>query len=228
MKKIVGMLCLLGAASLTRAALIADWNFNGGTVSNPTIADHGSGSLSLSGLANSSDASIISSGTSVNEVSGDLAGKALSIQAGGSGEPENGKSLIFSISTSGYQNIVLTYATEATSSGFTDQQWSYSTDGTLYISFGSAITIAQSSTFSGNGTETVDFSSATAVNNDATVYFELTLSGATGTSGADHFDNFQINAVPEPAASGAISGLGLLGICGNRIWRQQRAPKIPV
>lgn len=34
--------------------------------------------------------------------------------------------------------------------------------------------------------------------------------------------------VPELAAWGAISAAGLFSICGIRIWRQQRAPKIPV
>lgn len=228
MKKIATMLCLITVTSLTKADLIADWNFNGdstGAAPNPSLADHGSGSLSFSGLANSGDASIISGGTAQNEYTGDSAGNALSVSAGGSGEPENGKSLIFSIDTSDYQNIVLTYATDASSTGFNSQQWSYSLNGTSYTSFGSA-KVPGTTSFTQTGTETEDFSSVTALNDYGTVYFEATLTGASGTSGVDRFDNIQFNgtlsAVPEPATWGAISAVGLLGICGLREWRQRK------
>ena len=233
MKKFLAMVCLACATSLTQGALIAGWNFNSqtsGTAPTPISADHGSGSLDLSHLFSSSDAVIggASSGTSVNKVTGDANGKDFIIASGTKGAlpdyPENGKSIVFSFSTTGYKDIVLTYATLASSTGFTSQQWRYSTDGINYTSFGSAITPG-TITYTATGIETVNFSSATAVNNDATVYFELTLSGSTG--GSDHFDNFQFNAdvVPEPAEWGLISGLGLLGICGVRTWREQRAAK---
>lgn len=137
--------------------MIAGWNFNTQTVSTTMAADHGSGSLDLSQLANNTDANIggTSSGTSINEVIGDTAGKDFYVQAG-STQRENGRSIIFSISSSGYENIVLSYATSGSGTGFNSQQWSYSTDGTHYTSFGSAITVPTTSTYT---VETVDFSS---------------------------------------------------------------------
>ena len=219
------LVLIFAGACACRAALIAGWDFNtqtsGTTAPTPISTDHGSGSLNLSQLANSSDAAIGSGGTSVNEFGTDLAGNDLIVTAG-TGTRENGKSIIYSLSTSGYENIILTYATTASGTGFNSQQWSYSTDGTDYTPF-TTIT-GMGATYSATGVETVDFSSATAVNNDATVYFELTLSGASNGGGTDHFDNFQFNAtpIPEPTEWGTIAGAGLLAVCGLRVWRQSR------
>ena len=192
-------LILVGAQG-SHGALLAGWNFN-----TDTTVSHGSGTLDLSTLANTADATISSGGgTSQNAVSPDSGLNALIITTG-SGGRENGKSIIFSLSVSGYQNLILTYATVRTSTGFTDQNWLYSNDGTTFTSFstinGSSIpTPSGSITSSSYAVETVNFSSITALNNDSLIYIELTLSGGTGVS--DRFDNIQFNAdlspVPEP------------------------------
>jgi hypothetical protein len=54
--------------------------------------------------------------------------------------------------------------------------------------------------------------------------FQIKALPASGATGSDHFDNIQFNAdaVPEPPGWGAISALGLMGICGLSEWRQQR------
>jgi len=231
MKKIIAMVCLTGLTSLTEASLIAGWNFNSQTSSTPAptpiSADHGSGSLDLSQLANSADATIGGSGTAQNEYAGDTAVNDLIVTAGSS-QRENGKSLVLSFSTSGYQNIILTYATDASGTGFNSQQWSYSTDGVNYTPF--ATVTGMMTTYTLTGTETVNFSSTTDVNNVATVYFELTLNGASGSGGTDHFDNIQFNGdiipVPEPPMWGVIYGAGALAFCGIKIWRQQRVRRV--
>lgn len=221
-------------ACMCRATMIADWNFNyssGGQATTAMAASHGTGSLDLSRLSSGSDASIGSSGTAVNEYTGDAAGRDFYIQGGtksDSAYPENGKSVVFSVSMSGYQKLKVTYATFGTSSGFSEQDWSYSTDnGASYTLFNTFDESSGTAIPTAYAIETVDFSSVTTFNNYSSVLFELTLNGATGASGSDHFDNIQFNAdavsaVPELAASGAMSGAGLLALCGWRIWRQCR------
>ena len=215
-----------------RSALIAGWNFNSqttGTATTTLAGEHG-GTLDLSHIYSASDAVIGSatSGTSVNELSGDIVGKDFEFCSSGTGGAnENGKCLIFSLSMSGYQNLVLTYATEKTGSAFTNQNWSYSIDGGAnYIQFA---TISPPVGTSSYATATVDFSPASVLNNASSVLFELTVSGAIGATGSDHFDNIQFNAdlssVPEPAAWGAICGSGLLALCGRRLWRQRKSGK---
>ena len=44
----------------------------------------------------------------------------------------------------------------------------------------------------------------------------------TTATGIIAMDNFSIQSVPEPPEWGAISALGLLGICGLSEWRQRR------
>jgi hypothetical protein len=233
MGKVGIILCWMGGTFWANATLVASWNFNQ-TPATPAPAlilasggvEAGTASLDLSHLSSSFDATIgsSSSGTSVNRVSGDSTGESLFV-VGGANNVENGKSIIFTLNTSGYQDLVLTYATDRSSTGFNEQDWSYSTDGGITFNSLSAIT----SISSGFTTETVDFSSA--VDNDASILIELNLKGASASSGSDHFDNIQFNAdtyvesVPEPAEYGLVSAIGLLGICGVSIWRGQRAAK---
>lgn len=100
----------------------------------------------------------------------------------------NGKSIILTVPTSGYQNIILTYATRGTSTGFTTHTIDYSTDGTSFTNF-TNITGRTSTTFS---LQTVDFTSITAANNNPNFKIRITLSGATNASGNNRFDNFRV------------------------------------
>ena len=226
---ILGAGLILSGVNSTKATLIANWNFNAlasGTAPSSITASHGAGSLDLSQLNKSADANIDGSGSSLNEFGSDVVGKALALQAGSS-EVENGKSIVFSLSMSGCQNLGLTYATTKSGTGFDGQNWSYSTDGGAHFSsdglVGSSISVPTS-----YSTELVNFSSVSALNNNSSILIELTISGATYFSGSDHFDNIQFNAdtitaVPEPPGWGVIAAIGLLGVGGLHEWRQQRA-----
>ena len=217
---------------LTQASLIAYWNFNSSTaVSGGT--ESVTASLDTSGAAL---ADLNGSGTTQNRVGTDAGSTPLRITPNGTAAGENEQYITFSLSMSGYQDLILSYATTRTSTGFTDQIWSYSTDDSAFTPFttingASSIPVASTPTSASYAVDIVDFSTVSSLNNDSTIWIRLTLNGASGSTGADRFDNIQFNAsdyiapVPEPAAFGLISALGLLGICGGGIWRDHRAGK---
>jgi hypothetical protein len=112
----------------------------------------------------------------------------------------------------GLQDLVVTFATRGTSSGFNSGLWSYSTDGSAFTSAGLASTATTSTTFA---LATADFSSMAQLDNDGSVWIRYTLAGATTTSGNNRIDNLQLNAspivVPEPPAFVLVAaGLGTL------------------
>jgi hypothetical protein len=79
---------------------------------------------------------------------------------------------------------------------------------------------------------TINFSGSSLTDSDGSpLIFKIFGSGGTGTQ--PNIANWRIDdisitatsdlaAVPEPAASGAMSGAGLLALCGWRIWQQRR------
>lgn len=106
----------------------------------------------------------------------------------------NGKSVVFKFSMSGYQNLQLSYAERGTSTGFTTETWSYSTNGTDFTTV-EAIS-GTNQTNSEFVMRNVDFTAATALNDAAVVYLKLTVDGATNATGNNRIDNvvFRANA----------------------------------
>jgi hypothetical protein len=114
----------------------------------------------------------------------------------------NGSSIVFRVSTSGYSNLILNYASRGTATGFATHDWAYSTDGVTFTPF-SSITGRNATAFSDLF---VDFSSVTALNNQANVYIRLTVSGASGT-GNNRLDNINFTGIVSgPAATLADNG----------------------
>ena len=198
------------------------------------VANFGTGSLYLNGTNGSSDffepanGSINTEinafgGTTLNATGGmstvttspaalAIVGGAASVPAGTFGA--NGKSMVFAFSMSGFSNLAVSYAVQRTSTGFTTQQWDYSTDGTNWSS-AATITGIQSS-FAGGGTNVAtNLGVASGLDNAATAYMRVTFSGATAASGNNRMDNFQFNATALPAP-GAVALIGLAGLVARR------------
>ena len=192
------------------------------------VANFGAGSLYLDGTNGSSDFFEPATGTTSTEINGfggtalnatgsmstvttgiaalAVVGGAASVPAGTFGA--NGKAMVFKFSMSGLSNLAVSYAVQRTASGFTVQQWDYSTDGTNW--FNAATVGAFPASFAVSS-----FSLASGLNNAATAYMRVTFTGATSATGNNRMDNFQFNADAIPAP-GAAALIGLAGLVARR------------
>src|SRR5688500_11657502 len=119
------LLLLAATAPAPLANELAIWNFNDSDLN----VDHGSGTL----FSNFNVANVLfAAGTSNNARLGDSAGQSLSLQ-GGTGTANNGRHLTFNVSTLGFSNIVVSFATQGTSTGFNSNQFQFSLDGINFV-----------------------------------------------------------------------------------------------
>jgi len=129
----------------------------------------------------------------------------------------NGKAITFSLSMAGFTNLVVSYATQRTATGFTGNQWSFSLNGTTFTDFGTAVVPNTSYA-------AVTLPAVTALDDaSGTVFLKYTFAGASSGSGNNRLDNIQINADPVPEPSTAITLLGGVAmLCGFRRLRSSR------
>ena len=202
---ICAVLLFFAASQVAVADELAVWNFNDSDLN----VDHGSGTLT----SNLNVVNILfAAGTTNNARLGDIAGQALSLQ-GGTGSANNGRNLTFNVSTAGFANIVVSFATQGTSTGFNSNQFQYSLDGINFIDFGSPYTPATAF-----GTLPLVFSLASiaGLNDNPNAAFRIVFNGATSSTGTNRIDNIVVEGtsaetttVPEPAtALLLLSGLG--------------------
>jgi hypothetical protein len=202
---ICAVLICLAASQAATADELAVWNFNDSNLN----VDHGSGTLTTTiNAANISFAA----GTTNNARQGDVAGQGLSLQ-GGTGTANNGRNITFNVSTVGFSNIVVSFATQGTSTGFNSNQFQYSLDGISFTDFGSPFTPATAF-----GSVPIVFSLAAilGLNNNPNAAFRIVFNGATSSTGNNRIDNIVVDgttidtaAVPEPTSVLLLlSGLG--------------------
>jgi len=200
------VLLFLATAQAALADELAVWNFND---SNLTV-DHGNGTLTSNLIV----ANILfAAGTTNNARQGDVAGQALSLQ-GGTGTANNGRNLTFNVSTLGFSNIIVSFATQGTSTGFNSNQFQYSLDGLNFLDFGPPY--VPLSAF-GSLPTVFTLSSIFGLNNNPDAAFRIVFNGATSSTGTNRIDNLVIEGtpsttsseVPEPmSAVLLLSGLG--------------------
>jgi hypothetical protein len=192
------------ASQAALADELAVWNFNDSDLN----VDHGSGTL----VSNLNVVNLLfAAGTTNNARLGDTAGQALSLQ-GGTGVANNGRNITFNVSTVGFSNIVVSFATQGTSTGFNSNQFQYSLDGINFIDFGPPYTPA--AVF---GTLPLVFTltSIVGLNNNPNAAFRIVFNGATSSTGNNRIDNIVVEGtsadttIPEPTtALLLLSGLG--------------------
>ena len=217
----LNLVCLALLAVSAPAALadeLAVWNFND---SNLTV-DHGSGTL----ISNINVVNLLfAAGTTNNARLGDAAGQSLSLQ-GGTGTANNGRHITFNVSTIGFANLVVSFATQGTSTGFNSNQLQYSLDGVTFINFGTPYTPA---TAFGSVPLVFSLASIVGLNDNPNAAFRILFNGATSATGTNRIDNFvvegtaaAVSEVPEPTTAILLLS-GLSGVYGLR--KRRRAAK---
>jgi len=226
----IAVLLSATAVGSSQAALVAYWNNNSNALpvsgfgytstAFPQAADLGTGFMSVGGgimsetvfnSANGTDVYVWAesfAGTTLNALNDDAAGGSFSIE-GGTNNGNNGAYLQFAIDMSGYTGLEISYATRGTSSGFSSQAWSWSTDGVNFTTF-QTITGTNVTTFSVKTLSTVN-----TLDGVETAFIRVTFEGATSATGNNRLDNMQFNATAIPAP-GAIALLGAAGLVGTR------------
>jgi len=217
---IFAVLIFFAGSTAARADELAVWNFNDSDLN----VDHGSGTLT----SNLNVVNILfAAGTTNNARLGDTAGQALSLQ-GGTSNANNGRNITFNVSTAGFSNIVVSFATQGTSTGFNNNQFQYSLDGINFVDFGPPYTPATAF-----GTSPLVFSLGAIVglNNNPNAAFRIVFNGATSSTGNNRIDNIVVEGTSEPAsipepASAVLLLSGLGGLYKMRRKKAQKAQKL--
>lgn len=182
---------LWAGASLQAQTLIHYWNFNTST-SETTLLTPSSTLVTGAGIQH-----IKGSSSSTVETTSNTTGQgfettnpnARNSDAAGSHLRFNnpiGGTLVFSIPTTGYTDIIIKYGTRRSGSGAGLQMIEYTTNGTNYTLFDSIAPVDGNPT-----TTTLDFSAITAVDNNANFKIRITFKvGGGGTGGNNRIDNF--------------------------------------
>ncbi|RYZ32805.1 MAG: hypothetical protein EOP49_37030, partial [Sphingobacteriales bacterium] len=199
-------LLLISSLSTTKAqTVVSAWTFDSGVattvVSNfgaePAIlyADGTNGSSSWSGLESFGGSTINDPRSQTN------ASNSFSV-VGGS-PSNNGKGIVFRVPMSGYENPLLSYATRGTSSGFSSQTWSYSTNGATFTTMGQ-VTGTTSTSYSAKNQSThafLDLSAIDVVDNVPFIYLRVVFAGSSNATGNNRIDNVVVRASALPDAT---------------------------
>ncbi len=186
----------------------------------PQPADVGTGSHSIVDFDSST--SIIDgqydwvrsfAGTTVNDLTSQGSGGSFAFRNGPGGS-NNGAKSVFAVPTTGAAGISVSWAQRGTSTGFDTRTFEYSTDGGAnWVDVGAFPGSSGTLTSTWN-TVSIDLSGVTALDNNPDAQFRITYSGGATDSdnGNNRWDNFYVEAVPEPTAAflmiAGVAGLG--------------------
>ena len=134
----------------------------------------------------------------------------------------NGRHMTFNVSTLGFSNIVVSFATQGSSTGFNNNQFQYSLDGITFVNFGPAYTPA---TAFGSVPLVFTLTSIAGLNDNANAAFRILFNGASSATGTNRIDNFVVEGSPSgvPESTTAILLVsGLSGLYGLRKRRKQK------
>lgn len=133
----------------------------------------------------------------------------------------------FEVSTVGFDNISVSWDQVGSSTGPANFTLQYSTDGSTFTDFTAYsvnLSTWNTTVIPAADVYTFDLSSITALNNDSSVFFRLTMANTTsiggGTvagTGTSRVDNFTVSSVPEPTTAAFF-----VGGAGAMLWVVRR------
>ncbi len=173
-------------------ALIHYWNFNdSSSLTAISTASFTVGGAVLNHIAGGTSAIAFAEGTgqnfnvlNLNTQNGDASGTHLRFN-----NPIGG-ALEFAIPSTGYENVIVRFATKRSGSGAGTQTWSYSTDGTTYTVLTTVLPVDGDPALA-----TLDLSAITAADNNANLKLKVEFTEAPGGAvGNNRFDNFTVHA----------------------------------
>jgi hypothetical protein len=208
---ISAMLLLFFVAQAAQADEIAIWNFNDSNL----IVDHGSGLLTTN--INAVNV-LFAAGTTNNARLGNPAGQALSLQ-GGTSTANNGRHITFNVSTVGFASIVVSFATQGTSTGFNNNQFQYSLDGITFVNFGPPFVPP---TAFGSVPLVFTLSSIVGLNDNPNAAFRIVFNGASSATGTNRIDNFVVEGTPSEVPEPTTAITLLTGLSALYRWRRKR------
>lgn len=180
------------------SVLVHYWNFNSITGTQTSISPDltlipsGNASITYPG----SGAGILdafSPGYDINTQNSEVAGSGLRAR-----NPSDTRNLVMSMPTTGYKMIIVQFASASSSSGAQTQNYSYTIDGTNYITNGLSTNTFNTTIDPIASLVSLDFSSITGVDNNPNFKLKISFSGsnASGTSGNNRFDNVTVKGIP--------------------------------
>jgi hypothetical protein len=188
--KTLFVLVLFASSFSWGQTLLHYWNFNNNaSVAAITTPSQTLGGATLNAIPGGISAIDFAGGTgqnfsvlNLNAQNSDVSGTHLRFN-----DPIGG-ALEFALPTSGYENIIVKFATRRSNSGAGTQTWFYSIDGSTYTSFTTVIP--------NNGDPalaTLDFTATSGVNNNPNFKLKVEFAqGSGGTVGNNRFDNFTV------------------------------------
>ncbi len=217
------------------SGLIAGWDFQttttGGTIitASPNsplsyIANFGAGTIYLDGSNGSSSwTSLVTNpevtsftGTAVNAGTGFSTTTTSPACLALANSSANGKTVVFRFSMSGRKDLVVSYATQRSGTGFTTHLWETSPDGSNW-------TAAETKTITATSFAATTLTTITRLDNASTAYLRLTVTGATNATGNNRLDNIQLNATAA-ATTPTVSVSGTLAAVNTTYGTASSAP----
>jgi hypothetical protein len=168
------------------------WHFNDGAAEVPRFPQPFPANIGSGTLTYTLDPAFIADfqGTELNAEPGIAMGGSFSPQ-GGDDTINNGRYLQLHAPTTGYENILISYATRGTGTGFSTHTVEYSIDGETFLPF----EIREANRTATWRVDVLDFSDTEGVDDNPNFRVRITLAGATGASGNNRFDNLKVTGL---------------------------------